>query len=386
MLAAIALLAFNLRPLASQVGPVLPQLQQDLAMNGVLAGVLTSLPTAAFAVFGALAAGLARRFGTHRVIVAALVIMLLGSAGRIAVGSAVPFLLLSTVGLAGMAVANVLAPSIVRQHFPDHVGLVTAVYSLTLSIGVSAASAFTVPLAQSLGGWRPAFAVAVIPIVLALVPWLFALRFDRDHRPEHAGPRISLAKVARTKLGWMMAIFFGFQSAQAYSIFGWMPSIYLSAGLSEASAGWMLGIATGLGIPLAFAWPAWMARDPRPVKLLVFVVICALAGYAGLMLVPGRLPWLWAALIAIGTSSFPMILALFGLRARTAEGTAALSGFSQSVGYCIATAGPLALGVVHELSHDWTWPVLLLLVMVVPMTIGGIYACRSGAIEDELAS
>ncbi len=386
MLVGVALLAFNLRPLASQVGPVLPTLQSDLGLNGVTAGVLTSLPTASFAVFGALAAGLARRFGTHRVIVAALVAMALGAAGRLAVGTALPFLALSAVGLAGMAVANVLAPSIVRQHFPDHVGMVTATYSLTLSIGVTLSSAFTVPLAQALGGWRPAFATALIPIALALIPWLFALKFARGHRPEHAGPRISLATVARTKLGWMMAIFFGFQSAQAYSIFGWLPSIYRSAGLSAADAGWMLGIATGLGIPLAFAWPALISRNPRPLPLLILVVSCAVFGYGGLLLVPGQLPWLWAALIAIGTSSFPMILALFGMRARTAAGTAALSGFSQSVGYTIATAGPLALGVVHEITGSWFGPVGLLLVMLVPMTIGGVFTCRAGNIEDELAA
>ena len=34
------------------------------------------------------------------------------------------------------------------------------------------------------------------------------------------------------------------------------------------------------------------------------------------------------------------ILTLLGLRSRTSEGTAALSGFSQATGYCVAAAGP----------------------------------------------
>ncbi|WP_157438976.1 MFS transporter [Aestuariimicrobium kwangyangense] len=388
MVVAIAVLAFNLRPLASAVGPVLPQLQADVHLTGATAGILTSLPTACFAVIGAVAPALARRFGVHRIIGVGLVAILVGSLARTRVSDPVSFLALSAVGLAGMALANVLAPSVVRRHFSRHVGLMTAVYSLTLSIGVAVSSAFTVPLSEALGGWRPAFLVWCVPVVVALVAWLPALPHDRDHAEQraNAGRGISLAAVARTRLGWLLGIFFGFQSAQAYSIFGWLPSIYIAAGLSQAGAGAMLGIATGLGIPLAFLWPAYMGRNPRPKGLLVLVVCSGAIGYLGLLFAPATLPWLWAALIALGTSSFPMILALFGMRARTAEGTAALSGFAQAVGYCIAILGPLSLGIVHDLTHGWFWPVALLGTLLLPMSVAGFLVVGSGDIEDELPS
>lgn len=386
MLVAIAVMALNLRPVAAQVGPVLPTLQADLGLSGLTAGLLTSLPTLCFAVFGALAAPLGQRFGVHRTILAGLSMLVVGSAARTLTSQSWSFLAWSTVALAGMAVCNVLTPSVVRRHFAHHVGMATAVYSLSMSVGVTLASAVTVPLSHAIGGWRPAFLASASVSVLALVPWLVALRHDRGHRPAHATTRISLAGVARTRLGWVMALFFGFQSAQAYSVFGWLPSIYQDAGLSESQAGLMLGLATGLGIPLAFLWPAYMSRRPRPVGLLLVVSASGLLGYSGLLVAPGRWPWLWAGLIAVGTSSFPMILALFGLRARTSEGTAALSGFAQSVGYFIALFGPLTMGTLHEVTGSWSWPVVALLAMNLPMAIAGLLACRSGWIEDELGS
>src|SRR5687768_16069616 len=59
----IVALAFNLRPAAVSVGPVLGEIREGLRMSGAEAGVLTSLPVVAFAVFGALAPKLARLLG-----------------------------------------------------------------------------------------------------------------------------------------------------------------------------------------------------------------------------------------------------------------------------------------------------------------------------------
>ena len=47
-----------------------------------------------------------------------------------------------------MAMANVLLPSLVKLHFPDRIGLVTAIYTTALSIGLTAALVLTVPIAR----------------------------------------------------------------------------------------------------------------------------------------------------------------------------------------------------------------------------------------------
>ncbi|MGL4831241.1 MAG: CynX/NimT family MFS transporter, partial [Propionibacteriaceae bacterium] len=126
---AILALAFNVRPTAIAIGPVLQQVQADFAMGPSAAGVLTSLPALCFAFFGATAAVLAARFGPHQVTVAALVCVGIGSGARALVHDRVAFLALSVLALAGMAVANVLLPSLVKRHFPTRVSYLTALYS-----------------------------------------------------------------------------------------------------------------------------------------------------------------------------------------------------------------------------------------------------------------
>src|SRR3954452_6299283 len=71
----IVVLAFNLRPAAVSVGPVLGDITASgtrLRLSPTTAGVLTTLPVLAFASFGALAPWLARVIGLHRVTLAAL--------------------------------------------------------------------------------------------------------------------------------------------------------------------------------------------------------------------------------------------------------------------------------------------------------------------------
>ena len=384
-LVAILLLAFNLRPVATSVGPVLGQITRDLGMGGATAGLLTSLPALCFAVVGALAPAIASRIGPHRTIGVALLALVIGQAGRAWVPSTWAFLLLSVVALAGMALSNVLLPSLVRLHFPDRIGLATSLYSLSLTLGVTTASAATYPLALALGGWRGAFTATTLIGLAALLCWIPMLRHAKlQHSIQPEKDHHSVAAVARTRMGWAMAVMFGIQSAQAYTIFGWLPTIYIDAGLDEVSAGLMLGIATGAGVIPSFFTPIYASRKAEPVGLFVTIMAFLVAGYIGLWLAPTTLPWLWAIFLAFGTASFPLILALLGLRARSASGTAALSGFAQSVGYLIAASGPFIVGVLHANTHNWGWSIGFQLILVVPMVFVGVKCCRTWFIEDEL--
>jgi len=230
----IVVLAFNLRPAAVSVGPVLGDISDGLHMTAAETGLLTSLPVLAFAVFGALAPRLARLVGLHRLTLLALLGVVGGLAGRAAVTSVPVFLLLSLLALAGMATANVLLPSLVKLHFPDRVGLMTSIYSTALAIGLTAASVLTVPISEAGDGWRSGLLVWSFTAVIAALPWLLLVAHDR--KPEEASGRVGLLDVARTRLGWMMALFFGLQSLQAYSIFGWFAELYRDAGFSAHTA------------------------------------------------------------------------------------------------------------------------------------------------------
>ena len=384
VLLGVLVLGVNLRPAAVSIGPVLPEVTDALGMGPVEAGVLTSLPVVAFGLFGAMAPAVARLVGVHRVTFVALLAVVAGLAGRAVSDSAAAFLALSVVALAGMAAANVLLPSLVKLHFPDRVGLVTSLYTTALAVGLTSASAMTVPIGNALGSWRWGLGAWAATAALAAVPWLLLLRHDAIPRDGERG--VTLRQVARTRLGWAMALVFGLQSALAYTMFGWFAQIYRDAGFSATTAGLLLGVITGMSIPIALWAPAAAARAPDQRKLMLGLIACYPAGFLGLLLFPREGAWLWAVLLGVAAAVFPVVLTLIGLRSRTPAGTAALSGFTQGIGYAVSVIGPLGTGILYDATGGWAWPLLALTVMAGLTAMLATVVGRPGSVEDEIAA
>lgn len=385
VLVGIVALAVNLRPAAVSVGPVLDDIRAGLDMSATEAGVLTSLPVIAFAVFGALAPRLSSAIGRHRITALSLVAVVVGLLARSRVDSVPAFLALSLLALGGMATANVVLPSLVKLHFPHHIGRLTAIYSTALALGLTSASVLTVPVSNAHDGWRSGLAVWSITAAVALMPWLFLLRHDRRGVHAAQGTRIGLGRVARTRVGWLLATFFGLQALQAYAIFGWFPAIYRDAGFSGSTAGLLLGVVTGISVPLSFVVPMLAVRLRSVAPLVGALGCCYVVGYLGLAAAPHAGAWVWAVLVGAGTTTFPLVLTLIGLRSRTPEGTASLSAFTQSVGYLIAAIGPFGVGFLHDRTGGWTVSLLTLTALVVPLVACGIALARPSYVEDELA-
>jgi CP family cyanate transporter-like MFS transporter len=383
VLVGLVLLSFNLRPAAVSVGPVLKEVRNALSLSGPEAGLLTSLPVLAFAVIGALAPTFARLLGLHRAMAGSLVAVVIGLAGRAAAHDDTLFLLLSAVALAGMATANVLIPSLVKLHFPDRIGWATAIYTTSLAIGLTSAFLLTVPVAHAYGSWRGGLGVWSLTALVALVPWIGLAAHDRNLERDRRS--ISFGQVARTRIGWAMALLFGLQSLQAYSIFGWFAQLWRDNGYSADHAGLLVGIVAAVSIPLSLWLPALCARLESQVWLLVTVISAYVVGY-GLLLVDAHTLAIPAAvLIGIGCCVFPVVLTLIGLRAHTADGTAALSGFIQSLGYLLAALGPFLMSTLNDATGGWTAPLWLLLALVVPLMAVGAYAGRPAYLEDQLS-
>jgi CP family cyanate transporter-like MFS transporter len=382
VLVGLVLVSFNLRPAAVSIGQVLAEVRESLGMSAAAVGLLTSLPVIAFAVFGALAPAAARRIGIHRVTALASLAAFVGLLGRAFTHSEALFLLLSLLALVGMAMANVLLPSLVKLHFPDRIGRVTAIYTTALSIGLTAALVFTVPISDALGGWRYGLGAWAGLAVLAAIPWVPLS--TKDRHLERTPRSITFRDVARTRLGVAMALFFGLQSLQAYAVFGWFAQLWRDSGYSATVAGVLAGLLAGTAIPLSLWLPNVLARSADPRKVLFAVISCYPVGYVGLMIAPHALAPVWALVVGVATVTFPLILTLIGLRARTPEGTAALSAFTQSTGYLIAAAGPFTVGVLHSVTGGWTVPLVLLLALALPLFPLAAYVSRPTYVEDQM--
>ncbi|MDI1464489.1 MFS transporter [Catellatospora sp. KI3] len=379
--AGILLVALNLRAAITSLGALLEEVSAGLHLSATAAGAVTTLPALVFAAFGALTPRLARRLSAAQLLVGSMLLLAAGQLIRVVTDSATVFLLSSALALAGIAVANILLPALVKEHFPDRAGLVTGVYTMTLILGSTLAAAVSVPIAHALGGWRAGMGVWGLLALAAALPWL-ATRRGAAARAAGAEDGEPL-RPGRTRLGWAMAVYFGAQSLSGYATMGWLAQMFRDAGFSPATAGLLLAAVPAFGVPVALLMPAIAGRLTNLRGLVLLMSTAMIASYVGLALAPHSGALAWVVLLAFGQSAFPLALAMIGMRARTQRGVVALSAFAQSTGYLIAALGPLVVGVLYELTGGWTLPLGFLLAAAVVQAVAGIAAARPRHLEDE---
>ncbi|RPE31988.1 CynX/NimT family MFS transporter [Kitasatospora cineracea] len=389
---AVAAAAVNLRPVVTSLGALLDPVRDGLGMSATTAGLLAAVPPLCFALLGVCAPGLARRTGPIAVVTAAMAAIAAGVLARSFTGSAVVFLLLTALALAGVALANVLIPVVIKRYFPDRVAPMIGLYSMSLSVGTSLAAATTVPLTNAMGGdWRLGLGVWGLLAVVALLVWLGVLFARREKSgpatatAAAAGPAAAHVKlpILRSRTAWALGAFFGLQSTSAYSAMGWLPKIYHDAGVSESASGVLLALVMAVSVPVSFLLPNLAARRGDQRLYVVVLGLAGIAGFLGLMLAAGTVPWLWAVLVGLSMCAFPLALTMLGLRARTPGGVTQLSAFAQSLGYLISIPGPILMGALYQSTGRWYLPLGLLALLLVPQMLVGLRAARARHIEDE---
>ncbi|WFE23006.1 MFS transporter [Solwaraspora sp. WMMD937] len=398
VLIAMILVALNLRLAITSLGPLLDEVRTGLALSGLLAGVVTMLPALAFASVGAFTPWLVRRFSPPRLLVASMAALATGQLLRVTTSSAWLFVATSALALAGIAVANVLLPMLVRQYFPHRAGLVTGAYMMSLTIGASVSAGTAVPIAHAAGSWRAGLGFWALIAVAAAAFWVPVAWRDR-RRPAAtivgatkrgaglrplAGPgATAVIRPGRTRLGWLMAGFFGAQSFGAYAQMGWLAQVFRDAGFRPETAGLLLAGVTAVAVPIALLMPTLATRMSSLRPLVLGTSVASALSYAGLLWLPYEGALAWMVLLALGQGTFPLALAMIGLRARTGAGVVSLSAFTQSTGYLIAALGPLTVGLLYEQTGGWLVPIGLLGVALLVQTGTGWAIARPRWIEDE---
>lgn len=386
---AIALIAVNLRPGASSVGPVLEEVTAGLGTGSGIAGVLTGLPGLAFGLVGATAVTLARRIGTTSGIAVGISLSALCLILRGLTDTPWLFLVLSALALSGMAVGNVLVPAWIKANASTDTVLLPTVYGTGLILGGTLGSALTAP-AEAAFGWSRALAMWGVVALVALPIWTSLASRERSLTPTRATATVATAapttRIFHSPTAVAMATLFGVQAMHAYVQFGWLPQIYRDAGLSPTSAGAMQAMLTAFGIVGALLMPTVIARAPNLAPWMIAFGAAMLVGYLGLLIAPAMLPWLWALLLGFSGFAFPATIAMLTSRTRHPSVTGRLSGFVQPAGYLLAAVGPVVIGIVHSATDSWTVPILLLVATVVPFTWAGLRISRPVFVDDELAA
>jgi MFS transporter, CP family, cyanate transporter len=388
VLAAVLVAGFNLRTAVTSLGALLEDVRAALLMDVATAGVLTALPVVCFAGLGALTPQAARRFGAHRMVAAGLVAIAVGLLGRsLAPGTGI-FMAESLLALMGIAVVNVLLPPLVKEHFPNRIGLMTGLYSMSVAAGVSVPAAVSVPIGQITGhGWRGGLGIWGVLAAIAVVPWVVLALQNRvapRTRP-HPGPAPtgSRLRLVRSPTALALTVLFGMQSLNAFAIMGWLPAVYREAGLSADHAAALLGVTAALALPASLVIPIVAARH-GPNRYILAATLATAAGYSGLLAAPAGAPLLWAALLGSAHCMYPLAITLISLRSRDPATATRLSGFVQGGGYLIAALGPFAVGALLDATGGWTAPLTVLLAALSVQLIAGLLAGRPGHVDGEM--
>lgn len=370
---AVVLAAMNLRPSVTSVGAILDEVTRTLGASGTWAGALTTMPGLCFALAGFGAPWLARRIGLSAAVATALAVLTGGLVLRVVDGPSV-VLAGTFVASAGIALANVLIPVVIKTSFAARVGLMTGIYTAALQTGGALGSSVTPPLTEATGGWRGGLGGWAVLAVVALVLWFAATRgggLSASHAAQSGEPRRSLL---RNRLAWIVTGFFGTQACFAYIMMGWMPQVLIDAGVSRTSAGLLMGLVSLLGLPVSFFVPPLVVARGGLGFWSVGLGLLGISGLTGLLLVPAVAPLLWSVLIGLGMAVFSLAITAITLRGRTGNDTASLSGMAQGLGYLLGAVGPFAFGVLHDLTGGWTVPLTMVLVVVTAQLAFGWYA------------
>jgi CP family cyanate transporter-like MFS transporter len=298
---------------------------------------------------------------------------------------------------------NVLLSSLIKRRWPERAGALIGLYITALSVGAITGSVVSVPLWNATGG-SLALTLGWLagPAALAALLWLPQARYTTrpgaasaapaappaaaDAAVASGGPPAAPARVAvhRHALAWHVTLFMGLQSLLYYAALSWLPSILRDRGASAGTAGDLLAL-MGVGNLAVSVFIPVLAQRMRGQRALVVPTVVAMAvGLAGVVYLPLGSAVAWVLILGAGQNA-ALSLAIFFTMARAPHPAAAasLSSLAQAVGYLLASAGPLEVGLLHSATGSWNLPLAVLFALTGILLAAGLFAARPRVLPAE---
>jgi CP family cyanate transporter-like MFS transporter len=308
LLLGLFLAALNLRPAVASISPLLGVIRSQVDLSHTVAGLLTTIPTLCIGVGAFLVPSLAARLGAERALTGAMLVIGWATFARLWAGDVTALFATTLVVGAGIALGQTLLPGLVRMQFAERPLLITALYSLGITLGAAIPAAAAAPLRDVTGSWQVALAAWTIFAIAAAVV-LAPIPVYEDH-------------------GW-----------------------------SATRAGLLL---TLLSVAQAVATLVLTRRgrrlcDRRPMLIGSLAVLAV--GMTGVAVAPYAAPVIWALLLGLGNGIvFPAMLVLPVDYAEDAAMAARLAGMGFGVGYLLASLGPVLTGGLRDLTGSYALP------------------------------
>ena len=372
----IILIAACLRGPITGIGPLVTTLQGELGLSASVAGLLTTLPLATFAVVSFFTSAISRRLGAGKTMLVSLIVKIKGLIIRSFTGTAGLFIGTVIVAL-GIGVNNVMLPAVIKALFPEKIGLLTGLYTTLMAGFASLSTGTSVPLTLAFG-WNIALGRWGVLAVLAIIFWLpnVKITFDDGAIKAEAGAGAHKAKrrsVAASPISWYITLFMGFQSMVFYFTVAWFSTILQSFGYTPATSGLLNMIMMLCGLPGSFIMPIIAGKTKHQSFWGALIGFLFVLGTAGLMFaytIPGLI--LTIVTYGFGTGgSIAFCMVLFGLHTHDAQDATSLSSLAQGVGYVLSAICPVMIGRIFDATGTWTVPFIVMIAISAATLVTG---------------
>lgn len=379
----ILLIAANLRAPITGIGPVLDQIIESFHLSAAQAGMLTTLPLLAFALASPLATALAKRQGLEISLFIALILIGLGLGSRFIDSKLMLYIGTAIIGI-GIAIGNVLLPSLIKRDFPHRVAVMTSSYVLAMGIFSGSYSALIIPLSayQDIG-WQVALVCFGVLTLFSIIFWLPQLK-NHTKPTKDLTQKTSKGKIWHHALSWHITLCLGFNSFFTYIVLAWFPNILMEMGHTPVQAGVLHGVfQLATAIPGIILIPL-LAKLKDQRLLALGLAFLGFASSLGLLFFP-EFAFIWSIGLGFCSGSlFILGLSYVSLRTHHSGQAASLSGMAQCVGYSLAATGPLLAGSLHTFFDSWGAILWLCSLSILLCGIFGYLGGRNISLDEDV--
>lgn len=342
------IVGLNLRPILASVGPLFSVLQREAGLTATQFSLLTTLPVAMMGLAALCGPWLLARIGAVRGIMLGLFILLVACSLRGFSTSLTGLMGTALLGGASIGTIQALMPALIKKAYTQTASTIMSLFSTGIMAGAAVAAASAEPLFSWLT-LKPALAMAGVLALLALMLWLPLVKQPQGEQTAHESVTLSSSRTG------LLLLFFGVGTGAYTLVLAWLPPLYIQAGWSARSSGYMLAWLTLTEVAAGFAVSALIGKFPDRRVPLITVLLLLLAGLLCLVFSPGTTPVLSTLLLGIGIGAlFPLSLIVTFDHARTPAQAGKLLSKVQGGGYMIAALMPLVAGIVRDSSVSLT--------------------------------
>ncbi|WOT05831.1 MFS transporter [Shewanella youngdeokensis] len=388
LLLGIFLIAMNLRCPLTGIGPLLDIIRVELDLSATQAGMITTLPLLTFAFFSPIASTIGRRCGLEHTLMLSQILIIAGLMAR-SMGSTAALFSGTVIIGAGIALGNVLLPSLMKRDFPTKISTMTSLYVLVMGVGSAIIAAISQPLAtfantlsiSVMPSWAFSLVSVIIFPILAVLVWLPQMR---NHTPptKDTAEMDSHSYLWRNIDAWHMTLFLALNSFLIYIFISWLPTILVEQGYSHHEAGVIHSLFLLFTAVPAIVLIPLMKKLSDKRMLSLSLPLMMVIGLVGLNVAPSA-AIVWAMICGFGSGGgFIVALAMIGLRTETPHQAAALSGMSQFFAYIFAATGPILMGAIHEHYGDWHVVLTLSALLALTCCAFAVLASKSSIVSS----